>query len=165
MEPKLSHLIELQIVEAKSRIVNANRDASKTSDNLNAIFIRPYESLTLTCIVEAPQETDFVYWYKNKEVARYEQLNSKSTNQHPSSSVYIQANKHEPESTELRSRGAHSESNQVKKLQSQDQLRLTKSISTSNLTIEEIQPNDTANYTCLVSLCTPLYGLSKIKGN
>lgn len=63
MEPKLSRVIELQMVEANSRI-----------SNFTSLFVRPNEFLNVTCLIEAPHETDFVYWYKNKDPIQFDNL-------------------------------------------------------------------------------------------
>lgn len=61
--PKLSHLIELRMVEAESRI-----------SNLSSLFVRLNDLVNITCTMESPHKTDFVYWYKNKEPIYYDNL-------------------------------------------------------------------------------------------
>lgn len=63
VEPKLSQLIELRMVNAESRI-----------SNFSSLYIRPNDQINLTCTIEAPQKTDFVYWYKNKESIYFDDL-------------------------------------------------------------------------------------------
>lgn len=63
MEPKLSRVVELRMVEANSRI-----------SNFTSLFVRPNETLNVTCLIEAPHETDFVYWYKNKDPIQFDNL-------------------------------------------------------------------------------------------
>lgn len=63
MEPKLSRVIELRMVEAISRI-----------SNFTSLFVRPNEVLNVTCFIEAPQDTDFVYWYRNKDPIQFDNL-------------------------------------------------------------------------------------------
>lgn len=51
------------MVEAISRI-----------SNFTSLFVRPNEVLNVTCFIEAPQDTDFVYWYKNKDPIQFDNL-------------------------------------------------------------------------------------------
>lgn len=70
VEPKLRRLVELQMVEASSHI-----------SNFTSLFIRPNEQLNVTCTIESAQQTDFVYWYKNKEPILFDNLKSRSHKQ------------------------------------------------------------------------------------
>lgn len=56
------------MVEAESRI-----------SNLSSLFVRTNDVINITCTIEAPHKTDFVYWYKNKEPILYDNLRTKSS--------------------------------------------------------------------------------------
>ena len=120
MEPKLSRLVELRIVEANSRI-----------SNLTQLYLRPNGVLNLTCSIQAPQQTDFVYWYKNKQPIQFDNLKQRSTASSSSSSRRLTA---------------------LPPDNSSEQVAFPAPVrSSSTLLIKRVQLNDTANYTCLVS--------------
>ena len=62
VEPKLSKLVELRHVRAQSFI----------GSNFSSQFVRPGEQLELSCTIEAPQRTEFVHWFKNKQPVFFE---------------------------------------------------------------------------------------------
>lgn len=66
MEPKLSQTLELRMLQSRSRI-----------SNLTSLFVKPGEPINLTCTIEAPDEGDFVYWYKNKESIQFDNLKAR----------------------------------------------------------------------------------------
>lgn len=60
LEPKISRLIYLNVVQARSQI----------GDNSSApIYLRLNDKLNLTCTVFAPEQPDYIYWYKNNQVS------------------------------------------------------------------------------------------------
>lgn len=122
VEPKLSRLVELRIVQAESAI-----------SNFSSLFARPDERLELTCSIEAPQQTDFVYWYKNKEPIQYDKLRN-------SRRFTSSATGHRQQQVVGESEEEHRKRKELEMFHSQ-----------SSLIIRRVQLNDTANYTCLVS--------------
>lgn len=91
MEPKLSQMVELRIVEANSSI-----------SNFSSLFGRPGERINVTCAIEAPQRTDFVYWYKNKEPIQFDSLKSRPVDSFerttlPGETNHQQSNHHDSE--------------------------------------------------------------------
>ena len=58
--PKISRLVYMNVVQARSHI----------GDNPRApVYLRLNDRLNLTCQIEAPEQPDYVYWYKNDQVS------------------------------------------------------------------------------------------------
>lgn len=148
------------MVEAVSRI-----------SNFSSIFVHPGGTINLTCSIESPQQTDFVYWYKNKETIQFDSLklrhstidsnNNKGNNRKsnklpkPSPVVYIEPGWQQLNEDDHDSEPAKSDTAQGQLELDEDELEETTVRyyrSSSTLIIERASSNDTANYTCLVSL-------------
>lgn len=150
------------MVEAVSRI-----------SNFSSIFVHPGGTINLTCNIEASQQTDFVYWYKNKETIQFDNLklrhstidsNNNNNNGYnrksnklpkPSPVVYIEPDWQQLNEDEHDSEPAKNDTAQGKRKLDEDELEETTVRyyrSSSTLIIERASSNDTANYTCLVSL-------------
>lgn len=170
MEPKLSHLVELQMVEARSWIRDVSKDAQiRDKSNINrknskdnfdgAIFIRPNEALNVTCTIEAPQKTDFVYWYKNKIPIKYDHTVSKELKPNKymlSATSYSHPNKG-PDSSHTNQ--ANESDNLIQQDKQEPKIAMNLVRSSSNFVIKQAHLNDTANYTCSVSWVTTLHTL------
>lgn len=90
LEPKLSRLLELRVVEAKSRLWLATKSGGERqlaaaakqqqqppSDSFDhepaqVLHAKLGDQLNISCRIEAPDPTANVYWYKNKEVVRFD---------------------------------------------------------------------------------------------
>lgn len=49
-------------------------EAMSQISNFSSLFVHPTDTINLTCNIEAAQQTDFVYWYKNKETIQFDNL-------------------------------------------------------------------------------------------
>lgn len=113
-------------------------EASSQIGNFSSMFVRPNEQVTLTCSIEAPQPTDFVYWYKNDKPIHFDKLKSR------------RSAKHRAQLIESANQQLVDESDGPEDMQSAlPANHLVKS--SSALIIKRTQLNDSANYTCLVS--------------
>lgn len=121
MQPKLSRVVRLEMLDAASRLV----------PNVSALTVRPGEPVRVACLIEAPQQTEFVYWYKNQEPIQFDDLRAKRTR--------AGSAKHEEEQQQ-----------QQDEPQQQQQQRQDYA-ARSTLSIGRARANDSANYTCLVS--------------
>lgn len=156
-------------------------EAKSGISNLTSLFVRPGDQINLTCTIEAPEESDFVYWYKNKESIQFDNLKArrlhhlakKNTKRGPgrprralivrSETADHRASDHE-QLAKLRMRMDElEESDNIRQKNKQqpeeeegDGEADTKEGQklhrfTSALLIKRSQANDTANYTCQVS--------------
>lgn len=163
MEPKLSRLVELRMVRAHSFI-----------SNFSSLFVRPGELVNLTCTIRAAHKTNFVYWYKNvKEVVLFDgnlrplpARNSTdmaasrrpgSLKQRQKAAAAAAANDTSRKSSAplknvISVEEANANANAAAKQHSASETSAPAAHwSSSSLIIKQAQPNDTANYTCMVS--------------
>lgn len=153
-----------------------NRSLAIGSSRTSALLVRPQEQIHLSCQIEAVGETDFVYWYKNKEPIQYDQLRS-------SSSSSGSSNNNEQESPNKQtnrlinrlisnkiptlkfSQPKKQQTSQNKGLSINQQATTTTMPNkhgdllwsgSSSLNINSAQLSDTGNYTCAVSSTHPL---------
>ena len=146
-EPKLSQLVELRHVHADSFI----------GSNFSTLFVKPNELLNLTCFISAPRKTEFVYWYKNKEPIKFDSPKSLPLPVSTSGAKLATAKRKallEREQQKQQQKlqvHANENGNGNGKEHESEKAQLCFH-STSTLIIKRVQLNDTANYTCLVSV-------------
>lgn len=169
VEPKLSRSIELRMVEARSDL-----------GNLSEIFVRPGDPIRLVCSIEAPEPTDFVYWYKNESPVQFDNLKSRQTGQPDASGLEAPGGfvsgisrdwpssadesevLREAEGRERRAGENDEPAWRINELQDELEQRSERPKharrknwspvrSSSSLTVGLASANDTGNYTCLVS--------------
>lgn len=135
--------------------LNINNNILDTSirANLSAFLARPGEQIHLTCSIETPDVTDFVYWYKNKQPIQYDQLRPLSdklnklakltSNRIPTVKLHNNNNYHN-----------QVKNNRLNRTSLKSSIEPTLLHSNSTLSLGASQLNDTANYTCAVSIET-----------
>lgn len=152
MEPKLSQLVELRHVRADSYI----------GSNFSSLFVRPGDRLNLTCSIAAPKQTDFVYWYKNKEPVQFDtpkvipSAASTWEGEKERNLQLLAGSSHSNDDEGARaaedigpSRGSGGGEGSKGAARTRDEPKVIRS--TATFLIKSAQLNDTANYTCLVS--------------
>jgi len=162
VEPKLSKVVELRLVEASSHI-----------SNFSSLFVRLNEQLNVTCTIEAPQKTDFVYWYKNKQPIQYDQLKrvgqeaaaasvqdpyirraTRSASPRGGGKPSVPPDLAQDEGPASKAEQGEEEEEEAEEREEGGQWRGKQQLvqSKSLLTIKRAKLNDTANYTCQVSI-------------
>lgn len=149
-------------------------EAQSDLGNLSEVYARLGDPIRLVCSIEAPQPTDFVYWYKNDSPVQFDNLKSrrKVGAVEPNGSFVSRISRD--------IRGALVEDEALRRPRKRSKWRkgeLVASInelrdeedevaataareddknwspvrSSSSLAIQQASANDTGNYTCLVS--------------